>query len=166
MTTCKVCNHEEVNAINEKLVTGVPLRDLEKTYDVGRMSLFRHREKHLPKTLIKAQALKEESAADDLLDRVEGLFDQAQDLMTIAKEDGKYAPAVAALKECRANLELIGKLLGELKCGTQINIHYNPQWVELKSTIYDVLKAYPEARLALVEKLTEIEEVQDAEFDG
>ena len=166
MTTCKVCNHDELNTINQKLVAGVPLRDLEKAYDIGRMSLSRHREKHIPKTLIKAKALKDESAADNLLDRVEGLFDQAQDLLATAKENGKFGPAVAALKECRSNLELIGKLLGELRTGTHISIHYNPQWVELKSTIYDVLRDYPEARFALVERLTKIEEVQDAEFDG
>lgn len=166
MTTCKVCNHDERNTIDEKLIAGVPLRDLEQSYDVGRMSLSRHREKHLPKTLIKAQALKEQSAADALLERVEGLFDQAQDLLKTAKENGKYAPAVAAVKECRANLELIGRLLGELKTGTHISIHYNPQWVELRSTIYDVLKEFPEARFALVERLNEIEEVQNAEFDG
>ena len=163
MTQCKVCNHEEVNTINQKLVSGVPLRDLEKAYDIGRMSLSRHREKHIPQTLAKAQAVKEQTAADDLLNRVESLFDQSQELMNVARQNGKYSPAVSAIKECRSCLELIGRLLGELKSGVHIDIHYNPQWIELRSTIYDALKPYPDARRALVERL---EDIQDAEFDG
>jgi len=162
---CQVCSHDEVNTINERLISGVLPQALADEFGLHYHAVWRHREKHLPLALTKAKQLQEIDAADNLLERVEAIHDQAWELMKKAEVDGKYQPAVSALKECRSCLELIGRLLGELKTGTTVNIHYNPQWVELKSTIYDCLKQYPEARLALVERLTEVEEVHDAEFN-
>ena len=159
---CNVCKHEDIDEINAKLIAGVSPRTMAGNYGLHYMSLYRHKENHLPQQLVKAKALQEENAADDLLDRVETIYSRAWELMQKAETDGKYQPAVSALKEARACLELTGRLIGELKTGTQINIHYNPQWLQLKTTIYDALKPYPEARQALVERL---EDVTDAEFE-
>jgi len=137
------------------LIRNRPVRDIAAEYDIGRDALYRHRERHLPKAMTKAQALKEQGAADDLVERVEKIFTQAQDLMEKASKDGRYAPAVSALREARSCLELIGKLVGELKTGIEVNLWYSPSWVELRGTIFEVLQDYPQARFALAEKLAE-----------
>lgn len=158
---CTVCTHSDLNEINEKLVAGLSPRELAPKYNLNHMALYRHKDNHLPKTLIRAKQLQDESAADDLLDRVETIYNKAWELMERAEGDGKYQPAVSALKESRNCLELIGKLLGEIKTGNTINIHYNPQWLTLKNAIYESLSDYPEARYKLVERLNEIEVTAD-----
>ncbi len=159
---CKVCQHPDLNQINEKLVSGLSPRTLAEQHGLNHMSLYRHKENHLPKTLVRASQLKEENAADDLLDRVENIYSRAWQLMEKAEGDGKYQPAVSALKESRSCLELIGKLLGELKTGNTINIHYNPEFLMVRNQIYEALLPYPEARQAVVKALET--EVIDGEY--
>ncbi len=163
---CSVCNHSDLNEINEKLVSGVSPKALSEPYGLGFMALYRHKENHLPQTLVKAQALKEESAADDLLDRVEAIYTKAWELMSKAESDGKYQPAVSALKEARSCLELTGKLIGELKTGHTYNLIYNPEFIQVRHQIYDALLPYPEARQAVVMALEgDVIDVDNSEID-
>ena len=163
-TKCSICQHVAVDDINQKLVSGVSPTAIAKEYDVGKMALHRHKNTHLPKVLLQAQSLKTSDAADNLLSRVESLFSRSEDLITKAEVEGKYAPAVSAVKECRSCLELIAKLLGELKTGTEINLIFNPQFVQARLTITEALRPYPEAREAVIKALTE-GGVVDAEYD-
>lgn len=160
---CSVCKHKDVNEINTKLVSGVSPKQLADDYGLGFMSLYRHKDNHLPKTLVRAKQLQEESAADDLLDRVESIFERAWVLMEKAETDGKYQPAVSALKECRSCLELTGRLIGELRTGTEINIHYNPEFVQIRQQITEALLPFPEARQAVVKALES--EVVDVDYE-
>jgi hypothetical protein len=163
-TKCSICKHIAVDEINAKLVSGVSPATLAEQYDVGKMALHRHKNNHLPKVLVQSQQLKEADAADNLLDKVQGIYDEAWRLMRKAEGDGKYAPAVSALKEARTCLELIGRLLGELKSGPVINVMYNPEFIEARLTITEALKPYPEARQAVINALTD-GGVIDADFD-
>ena len=159
---CSVCQHNEINAINEKLVSGVSPRNLAKDYGLNHMALYRHKDNHLPKTLVKAKQVEEQTAADDLLDRVETIYNQAWQLMEKAEHEGKYQPAVSALKEARNSLELIGKLIGQLKTGTEINITYNTEFIAVRGAIYKALLPYPEARQAVIQALdNELEDDQE-----
>ena len=160
---CTVCVHEEVNTINEKLITGSPVRTLAKEYDLGIMALQRHRANHLPKHLIKAKEAQEVDAADQLLDKVQGLYNTALEIMKEAREDGKFQPAVSALKEARSSLELIAKMIGELKTGHTVNITYNQEFIEVRQQIHQALLPYPEARQAVIEALAG--EVIDVEHE-
>jgi len=157
---CSVCLHDEKNAIDEQLITGVAVRTLAKKYDLGRMALQRHRANHLPKTLVKARALQEMDHADRLLERVEGLYDKALQIMNKAESDGKYQPAVSAIKEARSSLELIAKMIGELKTGTTINLTYNQEFIEARLLIVKALEPYPEAQEAVVKALGDGEVIE------
>lgn len=163
MTRCKVCKHPDINEINEKLVSGISPREMADKYNLNHMSLYRHKEKHLPLTLIKAQQLQEQDAADDLLARVELIYEKAWDLVNKAETKGSFQPAVGALKEARSCLELIGKLLGEIKSGTTVNVLYNPEFIQVRQTITQALEPYPDARQAVVRALEEGEAI-DAEY--
>ena len=55
-----------------------------------------------------------EMSGKSLLGRVEALIREHQGLVETAKESGQIIAAVAALREIRANLELQGKLSGEI----------------------------------------------------
>jgi hypothetical protein len=163
---CKTCQHPEINKINEMLISGVSSYKVAEQFNLMDRGVRLHREKHLPKTLVRAKKLQEQSAADELLERVEKIHNKAWSIMQEAERNRKYSSAVGALREARQCLELTGRLLGELKSGHTINIHYNPQWVQLRGTIFAVLEEYPEARAKLVNKLSEIEEAESEVIEG
>jgi len=156
VTQCTVCNHDELNNINQKLIAGASVRSLADEYSLGKMSLQRHRTNHLPRHLVKAKELQEMDAADKLLERVEGLYDKALTIMAKAEKEKKFQPAVSAIKEARSSLELIAKMIGELKTGTNINITYNAEWIDLRTQIYNALAEYPEAKIEVAKALQEV----------
>jgi hypothetical protein len=157
---CSVCTHPDVNLINERMLTGVSVRAIAEEFDIGRMAVQRHRHNHLPHELVKSKKLQEMAAADDLVTRIESLYEKAIHLITIAEKDKKYQPAVSAIKEARSSLELLAKISGELKTGTTINLTYSPQWVNLRAVLVDTLHEYPEVCSKVVAALEEAEKVE------
>jgi hypothetical protein len=71
-----------------------------------------------------------------------------------ADEAGDLRTALQAIKESRGNLELMGKLLGELQDGVTINLYTHPVWIELRAVILTTLESYPEAKEALIGALS------------
>jgi hypothetical protein len=157
---CEVCTHPDKTTIEERMLSGVSVRKLADEFNIGRMSVQRHRQNHLPHELIKSKKLQEMKTADDLVSRIEGLYEKAIHLITIAEQDKKYQPAVSAIKEARSSLELLAKISGELKTGTTINLTYSPQWVNLRAVLVDTLQEYPEVCGKVVHALEEAEKVE------
>ncbi len=154
---CKVCAHEDKNIIDQRLISGTPTRTIADEFGIGRESVNRHKKNHLPVELLKSKKLAEISAADELIERVEGLFNKALLLLDKAEADGKYSAAASAIKEARSSLELIGKISGELKSGTVVNLTYSPQWTELRNVLITTLEPHPEIKAQVVQALEEAE---------
>jgi hypothetical protein len=165
---CTICDHPELEQINLELVRGfMNLTDLAKKYNVGRMALTRHKENHIPKALAREHLERKAEAADGLLAEVEKLHARAWQLIEKAEKDKKFSAAASAIKEARNSLELIGKLVGEIKTGSTVNVLINPKWIQLRTLIYKELEPYPEARQRLAEALTKAgAEEDDGEQEG
>lgn len=116
--TCTVCAHPERKAIDQALVSGEPVRSLVSRYvtkrggSLGHMALYRHRDEHLPELLAKAHDAEEVAQADSLLDQVRSLQARALAILDRAEAIGQLMPALAAIRETRGSLELLGKLMG------------------------------------------------------
>jgi hypothetical protein len=117
------------------------------------MALQRHKEAHLLATLSKAHAAGEIARADDLLGEARRLKDITMDLLARAVQADDLRTALGAVREARGNLELIGKLLGELDERPQLNVLASPEWIALRSTLIEVLCDFPEAQAAVVARL-------------
>ena len=157
---CTVCEHADVQLINERMLSGVSIRKIADEFSLGRQSVQRHRHNHLPHELVKSKRLAEIEAADSLIDRIEDLYSKALEIMHLAEKDGKYQPAVSAIQQARASLELLAKISGELRTGTTINLTYSPQWVQLRAVLVDTLQEYPEVCTRVVKALEEAETVE------
>ncbi len=157
---CAVCTHPDRDLINQRMLSGASIRAIAEEFDIGRMAVQRHRQNHLPHELVKSKKLKEMEAADELVTRIEGLYSKAIELISLAQKDKKYAPAVAAVKEARASLELLAKISGELKTGTVVNLTYSPQWTDLRQVLVNTLEPYPEISGRVVDALEEAEKVE------
>jgi hypothetical protein len=87
---------------------------------------------------------KEHKAADSLLDKVRKLEERATRLLDKAETSGDTRSALAAIGQLRGVLELLGRVLGELKDGQGMTANVNVLHVELTPE-----EVRHEARLAL-----------------
>lgn len=92
---CKTCLHADVAEIDQVLaLTEVGYRSVAKRYGIPSLSVFRHRQAHLPRALLdQAEKLKHEQAVH-LLDEATRLFKEMKDMFDQAREelqtDGKW----------------------------------------------------------------------------
>ena len=150
--TCTICTHPEREAIDRALSPRVDsYRHIASQFDVSTAAVRRHEAEHLPESLAMAQEAREVAHGDDLLAQVVDLQQRTLAILTQAEKKGDGRLALSAIAEARRNLELLGKLAGELQQEGTVNLILTPQWIELQTVILQALAPYPEARLAVAE---------------
>jgi len=155
--TCSICQHPNREKINRLLVEGEIFRKIAENFSLSITSLHRHKTEHLPGNLTKAKEAQEIAKADSLLEQVKSLQDRALDILSQAEESGDLRTALGAIREARGNLELLGKLAGELQAGQVVNVLVSPQWITLRSVILESLEPFRDARLAVASALEGVE---------
>jgi hypothetical protein len=116
-------------------------------------AVYRHKTEHLPAQLLKAKEVEEVVQAEDLLDQVRNLQAHALDILERAEKAGDLRTALAAISQARGNLELLGKLAGELDERPVVNLNVSPEWLELRAVMVGALEPYSEARGAVLSAL-------------
>jgi hypothetical protein len=124
-----------------------------KRFGLSESAVYRHKVEHLPAHLLKAREVEEVAQADDLLEQVRHLQAHALDILERAEEAGDLRTALAAISQARGNLELLGKLAGELDERPVINLNVSLEWLELRAVIVTALEPYSEARGAVLRAL-------------
>jgi hypothetical protein len=94
--------------------------------------------------------------ADSLLDRIEALQSRTLSILEATEETNEHRTALAAIREARGNLELIGEVTKELNRTPTLNLHLNPEWLQIEATIVATLERFPKAREAVVGALKEL----------
>jgi hypothetical protein len=150
---CTVCDHPERHSIDEALVSGTPYRSVAKRSGLSESAVYRHKTEHLPAHLLKAREVEEVAQADDLLEQVRHLQAHALDILECAEKAGDLRTALAAISQARGNLELLGKLAGELDERPVVNVLVSPEWLELRAVIVGALEPHSEARGAVLRAL-------------
>ena len=130
---CTICSHRELAQIDMALARGVAAPAIARRFKLGVHSVYRHARSHLPPQLrasllagpdlagVDLDRLKE-SESQSLLANLVGLRHRLFAALDTAEEynDGGMLTRVASA--LHANLELTGKLLGDLGIGsTTIN---------------------------------------------
>ena len=154
---CTVCAHADAKKINRRIVEGVPLDSLAKTYKLTKAALYRHHKNHIPAQLVNARDAMEAAAADTLMGRIIALNGKAEDVYSRAIKSENLNAAIASVRELRGITELYAKITGELQAQTVNNVIIMPEWVMLRNTILNALEPYPEARRAVVEAMGRID---------
>ncbi|VVB90735.1 Uncharacterised protein [uncultured archaeon] len=155
---CSVCEHIQSKEINEALLDGQAYRIIAAQFGTSIASLQRHKE-HLSTKMVIAPGAQDVAAANILLNQVKDLQQKSLDLLAKAEQAGDLKTALQGVREARGCLELLAKLEGQLAQEGTINITIAPEWLELRTTIMQVLEPYPEVRTRLVEALA-LREVQ------
>ena len=160
---CTVCDHPQRHGIDETLVTGAPYRSVAKQFSLSESAVYRHKTEHLPAHLLKAREAEEVAQADDLLNQVRSLQSHALDILERAEKTGDLRTALAAISQARGNLELLGKLAGELDEHPVVSLNVSAEWLELRAVIVRALGPHPAAHTAVLRAL---ESVNDGNAGG
>jgi hypothetical protein len=153
---CTVCDHPERHSIDEALVTGAPYRSVAKRFDLSESAVYRHKTEHLPAHLLKAREVEELARADGLLEQVMQLQGHALDILERAEKTRDLRTALAAISQARGNLELLGKLAGELDERPVVNLNVSAEWLELRAVIVGALEPHPAAHRAVLSALERV----------
>ena len=143
---CTICSHESRDAIEDAFIAGVPKRRIATRFGVGEKAVRHHIREHLPALLALARDAERASRADSLLDRIEALQSRTLAILQATEETHDHRVALAAIREARGNLELIGEVTKELDRTPSLNLHLNPEWIELRTVIVGALDRHPDAR--------------------
>jgi transposase-like protein len=124
---CTVCDHPERHGIDAALVGGAPYRSVAKRFGLSKSAVYRHKTEHLPAHLLKAREAEVVARADNLLEQVRTLQAHALDILERAEKAGDLRTALAVISQARGNLELLGKLAGELDERPVVNLNVSPE---------------------------------------
>jgi len=166
---CTVCAHRERAAIDLALARGVSVSALARRYDVSTDSLYRHRKAHLtaqlrakliagPDIEIDLDRLRE-SESQSLLANLVAIRHRLFASLDVAEECGDSNMICRVAAQIHQNLELIGKLLGDLGVGstTVNNVLVLPAYVEMRMELINALRPFPEAARAVAAALHRLE---------
>jgi hypothetical protein len=151
---CTICTHERRFEIEELLATRRrTYRGIARTYAVSEDAVSRHvKSGHVGQLLSLAADAERAAAADSLLDRIEALQGRTLAILEAAEQTDEHRTALSAIREARANLELMGEVTKELDRGT-INLELSPEWLELRGVIVAALGPHPAARDSILRAL-------------
>ena len=121
--TCTICNHPEHEAINSALVAGEAFRNIAKRFGTSPAALYRHKNTDLPETLVKAAEIAEVAEVGALLEKLKLLNQETMAILQEAHTEGTKDNELAlkAIARVEKQLELEGRLLGELAEQTKVS---------------------------------------------
>jgi transposase len=143
--SCATCEHPEREAIDRALVGGASNRRVASKFDLSEASVRRHKSNHLARKLVMAEKAAEVAEADNLLDRLEALQSRTLAILEATEETHEHRVALAAIREARSNIELIGEVTRELDRAGTINLELSPEWLQLRGVIVAALAPHPAA---------------------
>ncbi|HVM54368.1 MAG TPA: hypothetical protein VM262_14335 [Acidimicrobiales bacterium] len=155
-----MCDHDDRDSIDAALVGGTPYRDVAGQFSLSTSALSRHRERHVSEALRAVVVERERERGGALLDRIEALVGRAEKVLDEAESAGKPAMALAAIRELRSLVELLGRASGELKPDglvQVVNLVSSTEWLSIRGRLLGALAPHPDARAAVTEALAEVE---------
>ncbi|MES2463383.1 MAG: hypothetical protein V4671_22650 [Armatimonadota bacterium] len=151
---CTICSHPERAAIDKALAAGEGVRSLASRYGaIGRSSVQRHKEEHLPQSLVEAAGAEEIKAALDVVTQLKAINGASLQILSDARKGGDADIALKAIDRIQKQIELQAKLLGQIDDRPVINVLVTPEWLTVRQQILVALAPYPEARLAVAEAI-------------
>ena len=135
---CTVCAHPQREELDQALVSGQSTSEIIARYStvctIGRMALQRHKERHLPQTLILSKDAEEVSRSDQLLEKLAKLEQNTLQIGEKAEKGGDWRTALAAIKDQIRIVELQAKIQGVLDERMRLTINNNQVIAQREAT--------------------------------
>ena len=171
----QVATHPRRAEIEIGLAMGMAVKSLAKKYGFDKQVLYRYKRDMPPAR--KAAILSAHTSPGVDLDKLrivesEGLLahlisqrGRCHEAIDLAQKYGDLKAWHSFEGDITRNLELTGKLLGELGAGTTVNtilLVGHPQYLQLRHTLMTALIKYPAAKKAVLAALRSVETEQPA----
>ena len=150
---CSICSHEHRDAMEDAFIAGQAKRRIASQHGVSERAVRYHMREHLPALLALARDAERAARADTLLDRIEALHSRTMAILEAVEGTDEHGTALAAIREARRNLELVGEVTRELDRAGTINVALNPEWLEIRGVIIAALEPHPAARDSVLRAL-------------
>lgn len=156
--SCTVCHHPDREEIDHALVGGRPMTTLAAEKDLSKDALRRHKDEHLPASIVAVKDREVETHGQSLLQEIEWLISHLKEMAKNAEENGKQHLEISVLREFRQALELRGKATGELKetHSHEVNLLVSPEWLSIRAAIMSALEPFPEPKQIVIERIREL----------
>jgi hypothetical protein len=116
---CTVCDHDKRDELDLALAAGGNVRGLARVHRLTPQALRRHQASHVPAAIRRAAADKKTDSASALLAQVRDLMARTSAILEAAEQP---ETKLRAIEQVRRNLELIGRLTGQLQSGTSVSV--------------------------------------------
>lgn len=150
---CTICNHLQRSEIEAALLENLSFRHIASRYATSTASIQRHKQACIAKTLMKASEAKEVAQADTLLERLKSINADTLAILKEARTDKNGELALKAIARVEKQIELEGKLIGELNDAPQVNLNIGIE--RLQVIISNALANFPDARIVVAQALME-----------
>jgi len=154
---CSICPHAERKRIDAAIVEGVPNRRIATQYSVSEAAVRRHKDGHLPATLVKAQAATDVRHALDVVGQLKAINSVCMSVLKDARDQGDGDLALKAVDRILRQLEMQAKMIGQLDERPTINIIGSLEFVAISTTLTAALADFPDARGAVARALLTLE---------
>ena len=141
--------------MEDAFIAGQAKRRIASQHGVTERAVRYHMREHLPELLALARDAERAARADTLLDRIEALHSRTMAILEAVEGRDEHGTALAAIREARRNLELVGEVTRELDRAGTINLELSVEWQELRAVLVNTLASYPEAQQAVFNALEE-----------
>jgi hypothetical protein len=93
--------------------------------------------------------------------QVRGLLSRAEANLDMAQLEGNLNAANGAIREVRGTIVLLAKVAAELREGPNMSIRTTPEWLAMRTALFDVLEPYPDAKRAVVDLVLDSKEASE-----
>jgi hypothetical protein len=152
--SCSICTHPERDRIDAALID--PHRRflrVARRFGLTEMSVRRHVGNHLAADLVAADDLAELTRRESIAQRVLDLLAEAEDRIAQHRDDATSADHLRAVREARAILLDVAKLVGLVQATAEVNVNVGGARIvdatEVAAVILGALAPWPDARAAM-----------------
>ena len=146
---CRCCIHKQRNMIEKEIVNSIPHAQIARKFNVGMFSVRGHAKNHLPKTLVKNEAVREMLHDDNLLADIKELVEKTKAILKKSEKKDRPMIALAAIRELRSTYKFLCELAVHLYDGQK---NEDGDGEEIRKQI-DRLGKLSDKELSLLDKL-------------
>lgn len=158
--TCSVCNHPRRDEIESDRLRGVPYRDVEAKYGVGRESIRRHEEAgHVQEKVQRALAERTDLSAQHLVEISADGLTYLTEAIQACRTTGDHRTLISALRELREYVPFMQNMLG-LSGGSSGGYINDPEWQTIRLLLVEIAKEYPQVRPKVIELIGDADGVE------
>jgi hypothetical protein len=112
--SCGICQAANREQIDTALLGGRSVRSVAKTFGFSKSRVHSHRQRCLGAAIRKASEARQTESGNQLLAQVGQLHKASISILNAALNSGDSIIALQAIRESRANVELLARLVGQI----------------------------------------------------